>query len=109
MAGKGGMNLTHSEPAELFVSRYAERRSQIELLLRRFDATALRAWVHGLGVETFVGSSGRVFPTDMKAAPMLREEAKRPDTTNTYRTPFWHVATRIRRSGAPCSGCLQIP
>jgi uncharacterized flavoprotein (TIGR03862 family) len=72
MAGKGGMNLTHSEPAELFVSRYAERRPQIEPLLRRFDAAALRAWVHGLGVETFVGSSGRVFPTDMKAAPMLR-------------------------------------
>ena len=72
MAGKGGMNLTHSEPAELFLSRYAERRPQIEPLLRRFDATALRAWVYGLGVETFVGSSGRVFPTDMKAAPMLR-------------------------------------
>ncbi|WP_158937696.1 TIGR03862 family flavoprotein [Burkholderia sp. S171] len=72
MAGKGGMNLTHSEPAELFLSRYAERRAQIEPLLRRFDTTALRAWVHGLGVETFVGSSGRVFPTDMKAAPMLR-------------------------------------
>ena len=72
MAGKGGMNLTHSEPAELFLSRYAERRPQIEPLLRRFDATALRAWVHGLGVETFVGSSGRVFPSDMKAAPMLR-------------------------------------
>jgi uncharacterized flavoprotein (TIGR03862 family) len=72
MAGKGGMNLTHSESAELFLSRYAERRAQIEPLLDRFDATTLRAWVHGLGVETFVGSSGRVFPTDMKAAPMLR-------------------------------------
>lgn len=72
LAGKGGMNLTHSEPAELFVARYAERRAQIEPLLRRFDAAALRAWVHGLGVETFVGSSGRVFPSDMKAAPMLR-------------------------------------
>jgi uncharacterized flavoprotein (TIGR03862 family) len=72
MAGKGGMNLTHSESAELFLSRYAERRAQIEPLLRRFDATALRAWVHGLGVQTFIGSSGRVFPTDMKAAPMLR-------------------------------------
>ena len=72
MAGKGGMNLTHSEPTELFLSRYAERWPQIEPLLRRFDATALREWVHGLGVETFVGSSGRVFPTDMKAAPMLR-------------------------------------
>ncbi|OTP76541.1 TIGR03862 family flavoprotein [Caballeronia sordidicola] len=72
MAGKGGMNLTHSEPAEAFLSRYGERRAFIEPLLRRFDATALRAWVHDLGVETFIGSSGRVFPTDMKAAPMLR-------------------------------------
>ena len=72
MAGKGGMNLTHSEPIEPFLSRYAERRPYIEPLLNRFDAAALRAWVHGLGVDTFVGSSGRVFPTDMKAAPMLR-------------------------------------
>jgi uncharacterized flavoprotein (TIGR03862 family) len=72
MAGKGGMNLTHSEPAEAFLSRYGERRANIEPMLRRFDATALRAWVHELGVETFVGSSGRVFPADMKAAPMLR-------------------------------------
>jgi uncharacterized flavoprotein (TIGR03862 family) len=72
MAGKGGMNLTHSEPAEAFRSRYGKRRANIEPLLNRFDADALRAWVHGLGVNTFVGSSGRVFPTDMKAAPMLR-------------------------------------
>jgi uncharacterized flavoprotein (TIGR03862 family) len=72
MAGKGGMNLTHSEPADKFLSRYAERQAQIEPLLRRFDASALQAWAHELGVKTFVGSSGRVFPTDMKAAPMLR-------------------------------------
>jgi uncharacterized flavoprotein (TIGR03862 family) len=72
MAGKGGMNLTHSEPPDAFRSRYGERRANIAALLDRFDADALRAWVHGLGVETFVGSSGRVFPTDMKAAPMLR-------------------------------------
>jgi uncharacterized flavoprotein (TIGR03862 family) len=72
MAGKGGMNLTHSEAAAPFLARYGERQPYIEPLLRRFDATALREWVHGLGVETFVGSSGRVFPVDMKAAPMLR-------------------------------------
>jgi uncharacterized flavoprotein (TIGR03862 family) len=72
MAGKGGMNLTHSEPADAFRGRYGARREEIARLLDRFDADALRAWVHGLGVETFVGSSGRVFPTDMKAAPMLR-------------------------------------
>ncbi|SAL04157.1 TIGR03862 family flavoprotein [Caballeronia ptereochthonis] len=72
MAGKGGMNLTHSEPADAFLSRYGARSADIAPLLARFDASALRNWVHGLGVETFVGSSGRVFPTDMKAAPMLR-------------------------------------
>ncbi|WP_298235145.1 TIGR03862 family flavoprotein [uncultured Azohydromonas sp.] len=72
LAGKGGMNLTHSEPFDRFVQRYGARRPEIEPLLRRFDAGALRAWAAGLGVETFVGSSGRVFPTDMKAAPLLR-------------------------------------
>lgn len=72
MAGKGGMNLTHSESSEQFLSRYSTRREFVEPWLKRFDATALREWVHDLGIETFVGSSGRVFPTDMKAAPMLR-------------------------------------
>jgi uncharacterized flavoprotein (TIGR03862 family) len=72
LAGKGGLNLTHSEPFERFVERYGERRAQIEPLLSRFDPQALLAWVQGLGIGTFVGSSGRVFPTDMKAAPLLR-------------------------------------
>ncbi len=72
LAGKGGLNLTHSEPFELFVSRYGARRPQIEPLLQAFDADALRAWAQALGVATFVGTSGRVFPVDMKAAPLLR-------------------------------------
>ncbi|SIQ22997.1 TIGR03862 family flavoprotein [Pseudacidovorax sp. RU35E] len=72
LAGRGGLNLTHSEAFDAFASRYGERRAQVEPLLKRFDAEALRAWVHGLGVETFVGSSGRVFPREMKAAPLLR-------------------------------------
>ena len=72
MAGKGGMNLTHAEPAEKFLSRYGTRRAQLEPLLEQFGANELRAWVQGLGIATFVGSSGRVFPTDMKAAPLLR-------------------------------------
>lgn len=72
MAGKGGMNITHSEPLDPFLSRYGARRAQIAPLLDAFGADALRAWLQGLGVETFVGSSGRVFPADMKAAPMLR-------------------------------------
>ena len=72
MAGKGGMNLTHSEPIDAFLARYGARRREIEPLLRAFGPDDLRAWAHGLGVDTFVGSSGRVFPTDMKAAPLLR-------------------------------------
>jgi uncharacterized flavoprotein (TIGR03862 family) len=72
MAGKGGMNITHSEPLEPFLGRYGARREQIAPLLDVFGPDALRAWLQELGVETFVGSSGRVFPSDMKAAPMLR-------------------------------------
>ncbi|MEO6423280.1 MAG: TIGR03862 family flavoprotein [Candidatus Nitrotoga sp.] len=72
MAGKGGMNITHSEPMEPFLSRYGARRAQIEPLLDSFGPEALREWVHNLGIATFVGSSGRVFPSDMKAAPLLR-------------------------------------
>lgn len=72
LAGKGGMNLTHSESPDLFASRFGERRVQIESLLRSFGALQLRDWAQALGIETFVGSSGRVFPTDMKAAPLLR-------------------------------------
>ncbi|MBI3283339.1 MAG: TIGR03862 family flavoprotein [Burkholderiales bacterium] len=72
LAGKGGMNLTHSEEFACFMQRYGSRRQALEPAIRAFDAAALRAWALGLGVETFVGSSGRVFPVDMKAAPLLR-------------------------------------
>lgn len=72
IAGKGGMNLTHSEPREQFLSRYGTRRAQLEPLLNAFGPEDLRAWAHGLGIETFIGTSRRVFPVDMKAAPLLR-------------------------------------
>ena len=71
-AGKGGMNLTHSEAFPDFVNRYRHRQQEMLPLLQVFDANALRQWSHELGFDTFVGSSGRVFPTDMRAAPMLR-------------------------------------
>ena len=77
VAGKGGLNLTHSDPPELFATRYRERRDAVDGWLRDFDASALREWVRGLGVETFTGSSGRVFPTDLKAAPLLRGWVRR--------------------------------
>ncbi len=72
MAGKSGLNLTHAEAAGRFVARYGNRREWVAAWLREFAADALRGWARGLGVETFVGSSGRVFPQDMKAAPLLR-------------------------------------
>ena len=72
LAGKGGLNLTHSEPPDGFPGRYGARRAAIEPLLHAFGPLALRAWAQALGVSTFVGSSGRVFPSDLKAAPLLR-------------------------------------
>ena len=72
LAGKGGMNITHSEPAADFVQRYGARAGEVGAWLAGFDAAAVREWIHGLGIDTFVGTSGRVFPTDMKAAPLLR-------------------------------------
>jgi uncharacterized flavoprotein (TIGR03862 family) len=71
LAGVGGMNITHAESKDDFLSRYSAS-SQLLNSLNAFDAEALRNWVHGLGIETFVGTSGRVFPKDMKAAPLLR-------------------------------------
>ena len=72
LAGRGGLNLTHSEPLERFIARFAQRADVLAPMLHSFGPEALRAWAEGLGIATFVGSSGRVFPTDMKAAPMLR-------------------------------------
>jgi len=72
LAGKGGLNLTHSEPVDIFASRFGARRAQIEGLLQGFDGPQVREWAKALGVDTFVGTSGRVFPADMKAAPLLR-------------------------------------
>lgn len=72
LAGKGGLNLTHSEALPAFLARFGERRPALAACIEAFGPTALRAWADGLGIASFVGSSGRVFPTDMKAAPLLR-------------------------------------
>lgn len=77
IAGKGGLNLTHSEPLPAFVQRYGERADAVGAWLRAFDPPALRQWAQTLGIETFVGSSGRVFPSDLKAAPLLRRWVQR--------------------------------
>ena len=97
LAGKGGLNLTHSEPADIFASRYADRRPQIEPLLQRFDAQAVRDWALGLGIDTFVGTSGRVFPADMKAAPLLRAWLQRLRTAGVT----FHMRHHWLGFGAP--------
>jgi uncharacterized flavoprotein (TIGR03862 family) len=102
LAGVGGMNITHSEPYPAFLSRYAERAPTIAPLLRGFDANALCQWIHGLGIETFIGSSGRVFPTDMKAAPLLRAWLKR------LREAGVAIHTRHRWLGWDAAGKLRI-
>lgn len=72
LAGRGGLNLTHCEPLDAFLTRYGEARPHLEPAIRAFTPDDLRAWCEDLGIETFVGSSGRVFPKQMKASPLLR-------------------------------------
>jgi uncharacterized flavoprotein (TIGR03862 family) len=102
LAGVGGMNITHSEPAAAFISRYAERAPQVRNWLHGLDAAALREWIHGLGIQTFVGTSGRVFPTDMKAAPLLRAWLKRLREAGVV------IHTRHRWTGWAADGSWQL-
>ena len=102
LAGVGGMNITHSEAKPAFVARYGQRSEEVAQLLSDFDADALCAWIHGLGIDTFVGSSGRVFPTDMKAAPLLRAWLKR------LREHGVTLHTRQRWLGWSEDGALRI-
>nr|WP_269433014.1 TIGR03862 family flavoprotein [Lysobacter enzymogenes] len=114
IAGKGGLNLTHGEPRPGFDARYRERAGEVARWLDRFDADALREWARGFGVQTYVGSSGRVFPTDRKAAPLLRGWVRRlredgvrfhvqhrctgldADGTLRFHTPDGEARTRAR-------------
>jgi uncharacterized flavoprotein (TIGR03862 family) len=102
LAGVGGMNITHSEAKPAFIARYGQRQAEIAELLQGFDADALRAWIHELGIDTFVGTSGRVFPTDMKAAPLLRAWLKR------LRELGVQIHTRHRWLGWDQQGALRI-
>ncbi|KPG81756.1 TIGR03862 family flavoprotein [Pseudomonas sp. RIT-PI-o] len=102
LAGVGGMNIPHSEAYPAFLARYAERAPQIAPLLRAFDADELCRWIHELGIETFIGSSGRVFPTDMKAAPLLRAWLKRLRDSGVV------IHTRHRWLGWDADGALRI-
>jgi len=100
VAGKGGLNLTHSEPREFFLSRYGTRRPQIEPMLDSFGPDALREWARSLGVDTFIGSSGRVFPIGLKTAPLLHAWIKRLRTGGVtfhmrHRWTGWDAAGRL--------------
>ena len=105
LAGVGGMNITHSETKPAFLSRYAEREAEMAELLGEFDADALRNWIHELGIETFVGTSGRVFPKDMKAAPLLRAWLRRlreygVTIHNRHRWLGWDAKRQLRIANA---------
>lgn len=102
LAGVGGMNITHAEPSADFLCRYGARAPELAALLATFGAEQLREWIHGLGIETFVGSSGRVFPSDMKAAPLLRAWLKR------LREHGVSIHTRSRWLGWNSDGSLRI-
>ena len=104
LAGRGGLNLTHSEPTAAFATRYGARSGNITPLLAAWDAQAVRNWAQGLGVETFVGTSGRVFPTDMKAAPLLRAWLHR--LRNPQRGPAVQFHMRHRWLGWDADGAL---
>ncbi|HKM36323.1 MAG TPA: TIGR03862 family flavoprotein [Thiopseudomonas sp.] len=102
LAGIGGLNITHSEATSTFVQRYCAPTDWVSHWLAEFDAQAVRDWVHGLGIETFVGSSGRVFPKEMKAAPLLRAWLQR------LRSMGVKIHTRSRWLGWDSQGALRI-
>ncbi|WP_299484411.1 TIGR03862 family flavoprotein [uncultured Roseibium sp.] len=98
MAGRGGLNLTHSEDLQTFVTRYRNAAPFLAPLIECFPPDALAAWCHELGQTTFVGSSGRVFPTSMKASPLLRALLRRLQTNGV------ELLTRHRFAGLSSSG-----
>jgi uncharacterized flavoprotein (TIGR03862 family) len=102
LAGIGGLNLTHSEPFALFLSRYAARAVDVAPWLDALSPDALCEWTHALGIETFVGTSGRVFPTTMKAAPLLRAWLQR------LRGQGVRLHVRHRWQGWQSDGALQF-
>jgi uncharacterized flavoprotein (TIGR03862 family) len=104
LAGRGGLNLTHSEPFDVFMSRFGERRAQLESMLAQFGPQHVRDWAAGLGVETFVGTSGRVFPKDMKAAPLLRAWLQRLRAAGVQ----FHMRHRWLGAGAPDLAALRF-
>jgi uncharacterized flavoprotein (TIGR03862 family) len=102
MAGRGGLNLTHSEPLPAFLARYREARPHLAAAIEAFPPQALRDWSHALGQETFTGSSGRVFPKAFKASPLLRAWLRRLDAMGV------RLVLRHRWTGWDAQGHLQF-
>ena len=102
LAGRGGLNLTHSEPLPEFLDRYGADKERLRTAIEAFPPTALRAWAQELGQETFVGSSGRVFPHAMKASPLLRAWLGRLGELSVA------IHTRHRWAGWDATGALLI-
>lgn len=101
LAGRGGLNLTHSEPAQLFEGRYGAQRPHLAPMLHEWGAKELQEWAHGLGIDTFVGTSGRVFPTEMKAAPLLRawlQRLRHPESGVPVQFHMRHKLTELSSS-----------
>jgi hypothetical protein len=101
MAGRGGLNLTHSEPLPAFLARYRQAAAKLELAISSFPPDRLRAWSEALGQTTFVGSSGRVFPEAFKASPLLRAWLRRLNSQGVqfafrYRWIGWDDGGRLR-------------
>ena len=101
MAGKGGMNITHDEPFADFCRRYGTRQSEMRAFLNAFPPAAIRDWMRGLGIDSFVGSSGKVFPTGMKAAPLLRAwlHRLRGSGVRLHVRHRWQAIDRAERHG----------
>ena len=102
LAGRGGLNLTHAEAPPAFVSRFGAQSTPVGEWLNDFGADKLRTWAQSLGIDTFVGSSGRVFPQEMKAAPLLHEVLDKADIHNSLL-----LAEAIK--GVPVSVCRTRP
>ena len=101
LAGRGGLNLTHSEPLEVFLDRYGDDAAQVRAAVEAFPPSKLIAWANDLGAQTFIGTSGRVFPRAMKASPLLRAWLRRLDDLGVI------IRTRHRWTGfAPQGGLL---